>query len=110
MLPNLTPAARPASAASSSQPQQAPVSAAAPAAATAAAGAEPPSGESKEVTALRRKVQDIRVLLFRLADRLGQRGSIVNQVEYRISLAERIKLTNPRSPPVRRPSPFDAAR
>lgn len=51
-------------------------------------------------------------MLFRLAKRLDQnlRGSIVNQVEYRLSLAERIKLTNPRTASQRRPSAFDAAR
>lgn len=68
--------------------------------------------ESPEIKALRLKVQDIRIMLFRLAKRLDQnlRGSIVNQVEYRLSLAERIRLTNARSSVVRRASPFDAAR
>eukprot|EP00873_Tetraselmis_striata_P028343 jgi/Tetstr1/448607/TSEL_035856.t1 len=77
-----------------------------------AAAAEEDPNESPEVAALRKKVQDIRVMLFRLAKRLDQnlRGSIVNQVEYRLSLAERIRLTNARSNAVRRASPFDAAR
>jgi hypothetical protein len=67
--------------------------------------------EPPETKALRKKVQDIRVMLFRLAKRLDQnmRGSIVHQVEYRLSLAERIRLTNARSTAVRRGNPYDAA-
>ncbi|KAL0037507.1 hypothetical protein WJX77_000444 [Trebouxia sp. C0004] len=75
--------------------------------AAAAPAAEEESAENRE---LREKVQNFRVLLVRLTLRLGQstRGSIVQQVNYRLDLAERIRMPQTSSS-TRRVYGFEAA-
>ncbi|KAL3138742.1 Translocase of chloroplast 159, chloroplastic, variant 2 [Trebouxia sp. C0010 RCD-2024] len=62
--------------------------------AAAAVAAATPDDEPAEHRELREKVQNFRVLLVQLTMRLGQsmRGSIVQQVNYRLDLAERIRI------------------